>query len=113
MLLEEIVKDLPDSKYMKTMDGGFVESDHPRGQPDNPGQFVEKGGEDLKVGVDYGSIFGLEKNKKQQLIYKGGDKWLAINGDKEKEMVSSDTTKKAIAYINKPTINMSGTILRK
>ena len=94
MLLEEIVKDVPNSKYMKAIDQKTVD-------------------EDLKVGVDYGSIFGLEKNKKQQLIYKGGDKWLAINGDKEKEMVSSDTTKKAIAYINKPTINMSGTILRK
>ena len=44
MLLSEFLKDQKNSQYMKTRDAGFVEADHPRGQPDNPGQFVAGGG---------------------------------------------------------------------
>jgi hypothetical protein len=44
MLLYDFLKGLPGSRYLKTRDAGFKEEEHPRGQPNNPGQFVEGGG---------------------------------------------------------------------
>ena len=60
----------------------------------------------LEIGTNYGSCFGFEKEKGQQLIYQGGDTWLAINGETQKEVDSKDTTKKALEYINRPSIHM-------
>ena len=44
MLLSDFLKGIKGSKYLQTKDAGFVESDHPRGQPDNPGQFTAGSG---------------------------------------------------------------------
>lgn len=60
----------------------------------------------LEIGSNYGSIFGLNTAKGQQMIYGGGDRWTMKEGEREKTIESPDTTKKALAYINQPTINM-------
>lgn len=55
----------------------------------------------LKIGDNYGSIFGLKKEG-QQMIYLGGNTWKAVcpvNGEKVVE--SEKTTVAAIEYMNK------------
>jgi hypothetical protein len=60
----------------------------------------------LEINSNYGGVFGLNTAKGQQMIYKGGDTWTMREGDREKTIESPDTTKKALAYINQPTIHM-------
>ena len=67
---------------------------------------------ELEINKDYGDIFGLAKEKQQALIFLGDNKWVAVEGDRKQEMESEKTTKNALEYINRPAINMSGTILR-
>ena len=47
MLLRDLLRDYR-GLYNQTKDADFKESDHPRGQPDNPGQFVAGGGSSSK-----------------------------------------------------------------
>lgn len=60
----------------------------------------------LVVGHDYGSIFGLDKDKGQHMIYNGDISWTAKNGDSERTLNAGTQTKRAIDYINKPSIMM-------
>lgn len=59
----------------------------------------------LEIGKNYGFVFGLDE-KKGQIVFLGGDSWKAIKPGMEKVMESADTTKKAIEYINRPTVHM-------
>jgi len=61
---------------------------------------------ELEIGKDYGSIFGLDSKKGQQMIYNGGISWTAKQGDKEMTKDSQSTTDNALTYINQPTIKM-------
>jgi len=60
----------------------------------------------LEINSNYGSVFGLDTAKGQQMIYKGGDTWTMREGSREKTIESMDTTKKALEYINRPTVMM-------
>jgi len=60
----------------------------------------------LIIGDDYAAIFGLDPDKGQHLIYKGGNKWLAQQPGSEREMESEKTTQSALEYVNRPSIHM-------
>lgn len=60
---------------------------------------------ELKVGKNYGEIFGVDPQK-GQMIYNGGISWTAKQGDKEMTKDSQSTTDNALAYINQPTVKM-------
>jgi hypothetical protein len=56
----------------------------------------------LKIGTDYGSIFGIPEGK-GSAIYNGGISW-TVTGDRgTATMDSQPTTDKATAYINQPS----------
>lgn len=61
---------------------------------------------ELEIGKNYGSVFGLDEKKGMNLVYMGGNNWKAEKPGAAKEMVSEDTTKKALEYINRPSIHM-------
>lgn len=58
---------------------------------------------ELVVGKDYGSIFGLDADKGQKMVYNGGISWTAIQGDRRMTKDSQETTNNALAYINRPS----------
>ena len=60
---------------------------------------------ELTVGSDYSGVFGLDGATKK-MIFLGGSKWRAVNGDRTSEMDSEKTTQAAIEYINRPTTTM-------
>jgi hypothetical protein len=62
----------------------------------------------LEIGVNYASIFGLDADKANKMIYNGGMSWTAINGltNASKTLDSQKTTECAINYINRPSISM-------
>ena len=60
----------------------------------------------LEIGKNYGGAFGLDVSKGQYMIYQGGDNWLAKKPGAERVIVTPDTTAKALAYINQPSVNM-------
>lgn len=62
--------------------------------------------EQLKINVNYGSVFGLDEQKNQMLIYMGGVSFKAVSGDREKIFDSQDSYDKIMAHINSPSIHM-------
>ena len=60
----------------------------------------------LEIGKNYGECFGLDASKGCEMIYSGGDNWLARKPGAEKIITTPDTTKKAIEYINRPYIHL-------
>lgn len=56
--------------------------------------------EQLEIGHDYGSIFGLDKSKGQQAIYLGGNKWRLCKPGEERVVESEGTTRNAIKYVS-------------
>lgn len=58
---------------------------------------------DLVIGKDYGSIFGLDADKGQKMVYNGGISWTAIQGGQQMTKDSQQTTDNALEYINRPS----------
>ena len=61
---------------------------------------------ELKIGTDYGSIFGLEAGKGQKMVYLGGIKWRAEKPGAIREIDCQRTTDKVVAYVSKPGVVM-------
>lgn len=57
---------------------------------------------ELVIGKNYGEIFGLDPQK-GQMIYEGGIKWTAVQGERKMTKECQKTTDKVIAYINQPS----------
>ena len=55
---------------------------------------------ELKIGKNYGEIFGLDEKSGKKMIYNGGISWTAIDGEKQMTMDSQKTTDNALKYIN-------------
>ena len=55
----------------------------------------------LVIGKDYGFSFGLDKEKKQAMIYNGGISWTAVEGDRKMTIDCQKTTDKVLEYINR------------
>lgn len=53
----------------------------------------------LRIGEDYGHIFGLSTAKKQSMIYNGGHSWTAKNGENVRTMENAPTTQKVLTAI--------------
>lgn len=61
---------------------------------------------ELEINKDYGSIFGFDSEKGQHMIYLGGSMWKGVSSKGEKTVTSEAQTKRALDYINKPTVIM-------
>lgn len=57
--------------------------------------------QELVIGKDYGFSFGLDKEKKQHMIYNGGISWTAIEGERKMTVDCQKTTDKVNEYINR------------
>ena len=55
---------------------------------------------------DYGFVFGLNKEKGQQIIAIGGNKFRLVQPGEEKEVDSPDIAEKILEYINQPSVNV-------
>ena len=60
----------------------------------------------LEVGKNYGGVFGLDASKGACMVYMGGDNWQLQKPGVVKDVISADTTAKALAYINQPSVSM-------
>lgn len=57
--------------------------------------------QELVINKDYGFVFGLDKEKKQHMIYNGGINWTAIEGERTMTIDCQKTTDKVNEYINR------------
>jgi len=60
----------------------------------------------LTIGHDYGGVFGLDKDKGQHMIYRGGNTWTAKKPGAERTSESEKTTRNALEYINRPPVHI-------
>ena len=57
---------------------------------------------ELVIGKNYGEVFGLASDK-GQMIYEGGIKWMAVQGERKMSKECQKTTDKVVEYINRPS----------
>ena len=60
----------------------------------------------LEIDKNYAAIFGLDPDKGQKMIFLGGIRWEAGEGERTQQVESQKTTDNAIDYINRPSIHM-------
>ena len=59
----------------------------------------------LTIGKEYGrAVYGLDSDKGQALIYRGGDVWEAVEGDRKTIVTDAKITAQVSAYMTRPAV---------